>query len=60
MKHYCGTYKGYKVYQEGQMIGNGFYGKFYASQKKGERYCKLKNSVCDSVEEIKKYIENHV
>lgn len=59
-KHYCGTYKGIKVWQIGQMIGNGWYGHFYVTKCKNGRNYKVKDSICSSSEEIKKYINNHL
>ena len=56
--HYCGMYKGYKVYQKGKMIGNNWYREFYASKLAKKNYVKDKNSVRCSGEELKRYIDN--
>ena len=56
-KHYCGTYKGVKVWQYGCMIGNNWYGDFYITQEKNGRNYKVKDSVRRSWEDLKKYIE---
>ena len=55
-KHYCGTYKGVKVWQYGCMIGNNWYGDFYITQEKNGRNYKVKDSVRRSWEDLKKYI----
>lgn len=55
-KHYCGTYKGVKVWQYGCMIGNNWYGDFYITQEKNGRNYKVKDSVRRSLEDLKKYI----
>ena len=34
-KHYCGTYKGFKVWQYGCMIGSNWYGDFYITIPRG-------------------------
>lgn len=56
-KHYCGTYKGVKVWQYGYMIGNNWYGDFYITQEKNGRNYKVKDSVRRSLEDLKKYID---
>ena len=56
-KHYCGTYKGVKVWQYGCMIGNNWYGDFYITQEKNDRNYKVKDSVRRSWEDLKKYID---
>ena len=56
-KHYCGTYKGVKVWQYGCMIGNNWYGGFYITQEKNGRNYKVKDSVRRSWEDLKKYID---
>jgi hypothetical protein len=56
-KHYCGTYKGVKVWQYGCMIGNNWYGDFYITQEKNGRNYKVKDSVRRSWEDLKKYID---
>ena len=56
-KHYCGTYKGVKVWQYGCMIGNNWYGDFYITQEKNGRNYKVKDSVRRSLEDLKKYID---
>lgn len=57
-KHYCGNYKGYRIYQVGQMIGSNFYGEFYASQLRGSRYMKVKDSEHKTWEELKAFLNN--
>ena len=59
-KHYCGTYKGHSVYQEGQMIGSNWYGHFYVTRKVNGRNIKIKESVCRSVKEIKEFINKQL
>lgn len=56
-KHYCGTYKGVKVWKYGCMIGNNWYGDFYITQEKNGRNYKVKDSVRRSLEDLKKYID---
>ncbi len=59
-KTFCGHYKGVKVWQFGTMIGNNWYGVFYASKAKNGRNYKVKDSECKSLDEIKKYIDKHL
>lgn len=56
-KHYCGTYKGVKVWQYGCIIGSNWYGDFYITQEKNGRNYKVKDSVRRSWEDLKKYID---
>ena len=56
-KHYCGTYKGVKVWEDGCIIGNNWYGDFYITQEKNGRNYKVKDSVRRSLEDLKKYID---
>ena len=60
-KHYCGTYKGFKVWQYGCMIGSNWYGDFYITIPKGKskREMKVKESVCKSLDALKAYVDNH-
>ena len=61
-KTYCGTYKGIKVWQYGCMIGNGWYGDFYVTIPRGKtkRQMKVKDSVCRSLSELKRYVDAHL
>ena len=59
-KTYCGKYKGVDVWQFGCMIGNNWYGDFYATKRKNGRNYKVKDSVCRSLDDVKKYIDNHL
>ena len=61
-KTYCGTYKGIKVWGYGSMIGNNWYGDYYITIPRGEskREMKVKDSVCGSLEGIKKYIDENI
>ena len=59
-KSYCGTYKGIMVWQYGSMIGNNWYGDFYCTRRKNGRNYKVKDSVCHSLDGVKKYIDNHL
>lgn len=58
-KHYCGKYKGVDVWQYGMMIGNGWYGDFYITEKRGkcQRDYKVQDSVHRSLEALKKWID---
>ena len=57
--YYCGTYKGYRIYQCGCMIGSGFYGYFYASSKRKTNYVKVKDSDSATWKGLKDKIKNH-
>ena len=61
-KTYCGTYKGINVWQYGCMIGNGWYGDFYVTIPRGKtkRQMKVKDSVCRSLSELKRYVDAHL
>jgi hypothetical protein len=61
-KHYCGKYKGIDVWQNGMMIGNGWYGDFYVTVPRGKsrRGMKVKDSVCRSVDALKDYVNKHL
>ena len=59
-KSYCGRHKGVDIWQFGCMIGNNWYGDFYVTRRKNGRNYKVKESVCRSLEEVKKYIDNHL
>ena len=59
-KSYCGTYKGIRVWQYGCMIGNNWYGNFFCARRKNGRNYKVKDSVCSSLDGVKKYIDNHL
>ena len=61
-KTYCGTYKGIKVWQYGCMIGNDWYGDFYVTIPRGEskRQMKVKDSVCGSLNDLKRYVDAHL
>jgi len=61
-KTYCGTYKGINVWQYGCMIGNGWYGDFYVTIPRGKtkRQMKVKDSVCKSLSELKRYVDAHL
>lgn len=51
-----GNYKGYKVYQDGEIIGHNWYGEFFCKELKNGRYYKVKGSVCKSLETLKAFI----
>lgn len=57
-KHYCGTYKGYGIWQLGQFIGSNWYGTFYATKKIKVRSRKVENSEHRSLEALKSFIDN--
>ena len=61
-KTYCGRYKGINVWQYGCMIGNGWYGDFYVTIPRGKskRQMKVKDSVCKSLSELKRYVDAHL
>jgi hypothetical protein len=61
-KHYCGKYKGIDVWQNGMMIGNGWYGDFYVTVPRGKsrRSMKVKDSVCRSIDALKDYVNKHL
>jgi len=56
-KHICGIYKGYKIIQEYEQIGNGIYGIFYPCVKKRNRWYKRKNFGSTKLESLKKCID---
>ena len=61
-KHYCGKYEGIDVWQYGCMIGNGWYGVYYVTVKRGKsrRNMKVEASTCRSLEALKRYIDLHL
>lgn len=59
-KNLCGFYKGYKVYQVGQMIGNNWYGYYYAAKLVNERYRKDKQSERKTWEDLRDYIDDRM
>ena len=61
-KTYCGRYKGINVWQYGCMIGNNWYGDFYVTIPRGKskRQMKVKDSVCKSLSELKRYVDVHL
>lgn len=58
--HYCGKYKGIKVWQDGEIIGQNWYGTFHCSKTKNGRNYKVKDSQCRSLDAIKEYIDRHL
>lgn len=58
-KRCIGFYKGLKIYQVGQMIGNNWYGTFYAAKKRGSRYMKIKDSDSNTWEKLKERIKDN-
>lgn len=59
-KAYIGRYKGVKIWRFGCMIGNNWYGDYYATKEKNGRNYKVNDSVCRSIEQVKEYIDNHL
>lgn len=59
-KHICGYYKGFRVVQEGEMIGNNWYGVFYPCEKKGNRYYRIKDVEFKTWKELKEYINKRI
>lgn len=59
MKYYCGLYRGLKIYQMGHMIGNHWYGHFYAAKKHKSRYIKIKESESKTFEQLKERIKDN-
>lgn len=59
-KKYIGKYHGIRCYSVGQMIGNNWYGSYYCAKEKNGRYYKVKDSVSNSVDELKKYVNEHI
>lgn len=55
-----GTYHGVRCYSVGQMIGNNWYGSYYCAKLKNGRNYKVKDSERRSVDELKKYIDEHI
>lgn len=58
-KHYCGRYRGLDICQVGQMIGNNWYGHWYAAKKRNKRYVKIKESESKTFEELKQRIKDN-
>jgi predicted DNA-binding transcriptional regulator len=56
-KHYCGIYKGLKIYQDGEVIGFNWYGFFYATKKRKKNYMKIKDSESKTFEQLKEKIK---
>lgn len=61
-KVYLGKYKGIDVWSYGSMIGNNWYGEYYITIPRGEtkRRMKVKDSVQNNIEDVKKYIDNNI
>ena len=59
-KHFCGTYKGVYVWQLGCMIGNNWYGTYYAAQLRNTRYIKDKQSERSSMDDVLEYIDSRM
>ena len=61
-KVYLGKYKGIDVWSYGSMIGNNWYGEYYITIPRGEtkRRMKVKDSVQNNIEDVKKYIDTNI
>ena len=59
-KKRCGSYRGINIWQYGCMIGSNWYGIFYCTKRKNGRNYKVKESVNRSLDEVKKYISQHL
>ena len=59
MKYYCGFYRGLKIYQDGEVIGNNWYGYFYAAKKRKKNFVKIKDSESKTFEELKQRIKDN-
>lgn len=61
-KFYLGKYKGIDVWTYGSQIGHNWYGDYYVTIPRGKtkRRMKVKDSICRSVEDIEKYIDEHL
>jgi hypothetical protein len=61
-KVYCGTYKGFKVWSVGCMIGNNWYGDYYITIPRGmsKKQMKDKNSISPTIEVLKAYVDKHI
>jgi len=57
-KQYCGTYKGYKIWAKGQMIGNNWYGYYYATKKAKKNYVKVKDSDRRGWDDLKQFLNS--
>lgn len=57
-----GKYKGIYVWSYGCMIGNNWYGEYYITIPKGKskRRMKVKDSVRNNIEEVRKYIDENI
>ena len=58
-KHYCGIYKGLRIYQEGEVIGFNWYGIFYAAKKRKKNYVRINDSESRTFEEVKRKIKDN-
>ena len=58
-KYYCGRFRGLDIYQVGQMIGNNFYGYFYAAKKRKKNFVKIKDSESKTWEDLKQRIKDN-
>lgn len=58
-KHYCGIYKGLRIYQEGEVIGFNWYGIFYAAKKRKKNYVRINDSESRTFEELKRKIKDN-
>jgi predicted DNA-binding transcriptional regulator len=58
-KHYCGIYKGLRIYQDGEVIGFNWYGIFYATKKRKKNYVRIKDSESRTFEELKRKIKDN-
>jgi predicted DNA-binding transcriptional regulator len=58
-KHYCGLYRGLRIYQDGEVIGFNWYGIFYATKKRKKNYVRIKDSESRTFEELKRKIKDN-
>ena len=61
-KKFCGRYRGIEIYTFGQMIGNYWYGNYYAVVRRGKsnRRMKVKDSHSNNILGVVKYIDEHI
>ena len=57
MKHYCGKYRGFLIYQDGEVIGQNWYGMYFARERQANgAYRKVKGSEFGTWDGLKNFL----
>lgn len=61
-KTFCGRYRGIEIHTFGRMIGNNWYGDYYAVVRRGKsnRRMRVKQSLSNNILGVAKYIDEHI